>query len=717
MSIYGNISMLGSAMRSFQYGMDVASNNIANATTLGYSRQVLNLEPGMPVNDGNFWLGSGANASSVSRIRNLFLDSRIKFELSELGRASVRQTALTELAAIFPEVATGSAAVGLTGAINNVASAWTVLAVSPASIGAKTAVRDALKALADMLQIDARAVYNLQVKLDAEVQSTVTEINRLSDQIASLNTQIRLTSGQGNPPGALLDIREQAAEKLAKLINANFTVLGDGNMVVTFNGGVLADGTQAKHLVQISSPYDPGRTAIGYYQTPFGSPTNVTAQITGGELGGLLAVRDGEVEKARLDLNRIAFGIISRSNEINRCAVAADTTSNHALFVGTTAADIALDPNVTATPDYVGATRDAAVPGDLARMQSQIQRFIQYSSIRTATSSTLSGGGPNIDPNATLASQIFFAAPSPGGGQLVISGTGNAIAPINWLPTDTLNDIIAQINTAGAGAIYATFDANSQKMIIVGDTPLTVYDLSGNLADTLMLSSVVTSSAPINNYPVPGAAATMQIFTGIGMNTGQNILDLFTTPSTTGGTILIDGVPVNWTPADDIGGTLFVAVQLAIAPPAQVFLFFDSATQTARLERSGDPAGANAGSHAFPGASMNSVQVVDQTGNLSRTLNLDTNTNGSKILDELVVALGSRKDAETVLEAQAQALVDQSQQLQDNVSKVDVNSELAQARLYQRSFEASVRLQGILDEMLNVLINHTGTQSSAGTSV
>jgi flagellar hook-associated protein FlgK len=202
------------------------------------------------------------------------------------------------------------------------------------------------------------------------------------------------------------------------------------------------------------------------------------------------------------------------------------------------------------------------------------------------------------------------------------------------------------------------------------------------------------------------------------LNSTQNKLDIFTTPSVNGGTILIDGNTVNWTATDQIQISLALAVQLATPTPGQVSLFWDSATQTVVLEKSGDPVGANAGSHNFGlGNTMTGIQVVDTIGNLTRSLNLDTNTNASKIMDELVVSLGARRDAEGVLEQQAQALVDQTQQLQDNESKVDINQELAQARLFQRSYEASVRLQAIMDEMLNVLINHTGTSSSASGSV
>lgn len=719
MSLYGNISMLSSAMQSFQYGLDVTSNNLANAATPGYSRQVLGLEPLGPIFDQSLLLGQGVTATSVQRVRDIFLDSRIKFEISELGRSSVSQTALSSLAAIFPEVANASATTGLKGAIDNVVTAWTNLAAAPSSIAAKTAVRDSLKAVADMLQLDARQVYDLQVKLDDQVKTTITQINGFADQIASLNTQIKLAAGKsgGQAPGALLDLREQAAEGLAKLIDANFTIVGDGSMVVSFNGGVLADGNQARHLTTMNSQYDPGRTAVGYFLSGAGSPTDVTAQIRGGQLGGLLTARDGEVERARLDLNRMAFGIISRSNEINHSYVAGDGTTGHNLFDGNSAADIILDPIVNATPDYIGGTRDALAPGDLAKMQLQLKSFIQFSSMRTATFSSL---GVAVDPTMAMNTQVFATGPSatPGSpGQMVISTGGNAVT-VTWDNSQSINDVIRNINAAGAGAFYATFDQGTQKFILVGQTPLTVYDLSGNLADVLMISSSVTSSAPVNNYPVPGGPTTLQVDPFGSLNSTQNKLDIFTTPSVNGGTILIDGNPINWTPTDQIQISLALAVQSATPTPGQVSLFWDATTQTVQLEKSGDPVGANAGSHNFgAGNTMTGIQVVDQVGNLTRSLNLDTNTNASKIMDEMVVALGARRDAETTLTTQAQALVDQTQQLQDNESKVDLNVELAQARIFQRSYEASVRLQSIMDEMLNVLINHTGALASSSGAV
>jgi flagellar hook-associated protein 1 FlgK len=717
MSLFANISLLNNALRTFQTALNVTSNNIANAATPGYSRQVAGLQTLPVIYDGSaFGLGSGVGITGIQRVRDAFLDARIKFELSELGRASTKKEVLTELAAIFPEVVNAGATNGLKAAIDTVVNKWTALAAAPTSVSAKTEVRDALSALAVMLQKNARKTFDLQLKVDDQVRLTINEINTYADQIASLNRQLKTLgasayTGNGN---ALLDLREQAAEKLAKLIDANFIIAADGSMTVSFSTGTLVQGEHAYHLIGIPSPNDPGRTAIGYTQIMGAAARNVTASIRGGKLGALLDVRDGAIERARLDLNRIAFGIISRSNEINRTYTAGDGTTNHDLFVGNSAADIQINPIVAANPDYVGGTRDTAVPGDLALFQSQLKDFIQFSSMRTAPGSSL-GGGFNVDPNNTIAAQAVIGlavAPTAASGQFVISTGGNNVY-VNWNNGMTLNQIIALINSNGAGAFYATFDDTNDKLIIAGEKPMTIYDISGNFAEMMMLSSVVQSSAPINNYPVPGQNL---VDPNAPFNSIQNTLNIYSAPVPTGGTVLIDGTPINWTAADDIQLTLALNINLATPSPRKVGLTWDPNTQTVSLIKSGDPT-QNPGALDWSlGNSMNAIQIVDQKGNLTRVLNLDTDTNASKILDELLVDLGSGIATETVLEQQAQALVDQTTALQSAQASVDLNAELAQARLYQRSYEASVRMQFILDEILNVLINRTGT-SSTTTSV
>jgi flagellar hook-associated protein FlgK len=715
MSLFGNISMLNAAMRNFQYGLDVTANNLANATTVGYSRQVLNFEALSPVWDGSQQLGSGSRAGNVQRMRDLFLDQQSKLQRAELGRASAHQLALQQLGAIFPELASASATGGLKGAINDLAAAWDALALSPASLALKAAVRDKMEVLAQRLNTDARMVYSLQEDLDTQIGNTISEANLLMGRIRFLNEQIKVgrANTQGVQPNSLLDQREQAAQQLAELIGSQSREVGDGSLVVTFSGGTLVDGNNVFQLKPISSTVDPSRTGVGYYASASGASSDVTNSFKSGKLGGLLQSRDVDVENARLTLDKMAYGFIARANEVNSSYVAGDFTTNHKLFAGSKASDIAVTLDVLNNSDYLGGTRDSLAPGDLAKLQGSLKDFIMFSQIQTAPFSTL--GATPINETGTLLTQNFTTVLNPAAtaadpGELVIVAGGNATT-VQWNNTMTLNEVIRNINAQGGGAFYATFDKTSQKVLIYGQTPLEVYDNKYNLGQALALSSVVVSSAPINNAAL---TALNQVNGGLPLNSSVNALNVFSQAQpNAGGVMLVDGNPVSWLPTEDPGTILF-NIQSATPVNQKVYNFFDSANQVVYLIKSGDVA---FNVTLTAGNPLKSIGVQDSTGNLSRVFNFDTDTNSSRLFDAELVELGGRADAEGVLKSQAQALVDQTQQLQDNVSKVDLNAELAQARIFQRSYEASVRLQAILDEVLNVLINHTGTSSGASSAI
>ena len=188
------------------------------------------------------------------------------------------------------------------------------------------------------------------------------------------------------------------------------------------------------------------------------------------------------------------------------------------------------------------------------------------------------------------------------------------------------------------------------------------------------------------------------------LNSPTNLLDLYTKADAAGGSILVNGQTVNWNPSQAPATTIAGNIQAAtgtvgLSPdpnPTQTYILEDARTTS--------------GSHAF-GNPVTGIQVADVTGNLTRVLNLDTDTNASKILSQLISSISAQKSSATVAATQAQALVSNTQQLQNNVSQVNTDQETAQAEAYQRSYEASIRIQSVIDEMLDTLINRMGSQA------
>jgi len=729
MSLFGNISILNQAMLTYQNGLNVSANNIANAATPGYSAERLNIMPLGSLADGSLQFGQGVTSVSIQRLRDTFLDNQMLLQLNNLGYSQARQGALQDLAAIFPEITTPTSTAGIQGALAKVSAAWNALAATPALppgglVAAQTTVRDSLDQLAQLLNRDARMAYDTQANLDLEVSKTITQINIYTAQIASLNTQIVIAKqgAQGQDPNTLLDAREQVAEKLSQLINVNVRVGQDGAMNVSFSGGVLVDHASTYNLKAIPSSTDPGRTAVGYHDNTSNIFVDVTGKIGGGELGGFIHTRDVDCEDVRLALDKIAYGMIQRSNEINRSAVDFTTnTTNHIIFTGTKASDIALDTILRTTVNYIGVTSDINNPGEVATTQGALQKILMFSDIQSSPLSAVNLGASIIDPTVSIASQIPSFQVTPGNppagapGEFKIT-SGNNSVDIFWNGADSVNDVVHRINLQGGGAIFAVYDKTAQKMFVYSGQPMAMWDINASFLQGMKMSAVITSSAPINNSPT---SSSSQVNGALGLNVSPNPLNLFTDayPTSTLGNynVKVNSSSVGWAPSNDLL-TIFGAIQGAntVASGKQVRGNYNVNTQIVSLIRVGQTA-FNTGILSA-GTPQQSISVSDLTGNLTRVFNFDTSENSTTVFDQFSTTLGGRVTAEGVNVTQAQALVDQTTQLQQNESGVDVAAELAQARIYQRSYEASVRLQAIMDEMLNVLINHMGSSTTSSST-
>src|SRR3954454_15030217 len=83
-----------------QRALDVTSHNIANASTVGYSRQEATMAASRPLeipgaNGGT--LGTGVDVTSYNRVRDQFLDLQYRGQSMSLGEQSTRSDALSQV--------------------------------------------------------------------------------------------------------------------------------------------------------------------------------------------------------------------------------------------------------------------------------------------------------------------------------------------------------------------------------------------------------------------------------------------------------------------------------------------------------------------------------------------------------------------------------------------------------------------------------------------
>src|SRR5690606_36662983 len=130
------------------------------------------------------------------------------------------------------------------------------------------------------------------------------------------------SSGRGSAASDLLDQRDQAIAELNTLVKVNAVPQRDGSLSIFIGSGqALVLGANAKQLSMGDTLDENGRTMV-MISGPNGTQTPLAERvITGGELGGLLAVRRDGMEPAQRGLGLIAATIATAFNAQHKLGI------------------------------------------------------------------------------------------------------------------------------------------------------------------------------------------------------------------------------------------------------------------------------------------------------------------------------------------------------------------------------------------------------------
>lgn len=308
-----------SGLLASQEALDVTGHNIANATTPGYSRQTAVMETRPPLvisalspTDGQgARLGTGVGVQDITRIRSSFLDDQFRIESSALSSASTSAEVLGQAQSSLDEPSSS----GLASQMSSFWTAWNDLANSPSNAASREGVitaggdlATALKQLNAQIEAtsgEAKAHYEALAGPKGEVASD-------AEQIAALNSQIRIAKEAGQQPNELLDRRDQLLDGLSKLAEVGVSENEDGTITVAF-------GNAAEPLVEGTTTHWP----------------QALTPAAGGQLGSLLGLTapEGQLASYQASLNEVAAALNESVNALQPRAP---------FFSGVTAASIAV---------------------------------------------------------------------------------------------------------------------------------------------------------------------------------------------------------------------------------------------------------------------------------------------------------------------------------------------------------------------------------------
>ncbi|WP_142804395.1 flagellar hook-associated protein FlgK [Tepidiphilus sp. J10] len=330
MADFLNIGLTG--LMAAQAKLTVASHNIANADTPGYSRQsaVQTTQPSQYMGYG--YVGQGARVVDVQRSYDQFLQRQL---LQSQSQASYYQSYRDLIAPIDdliadPDLGISSAMAQFFDSVNEVAN-------NPSSIPARQTMLSQSEALVNRFHLLSGRINEIDAALQQNVSLATQQITQYGQQIARLNQEITRALGVGNgaAPNDLLDQRDQALAELSKLVNVHAVVDDRGIMNVFIgNGQALVQGMESATLATRPDPAQPMRTQVTY-QIGTGAAQILPEQlITGGELGAMLAFRRDTLEPVQDQLGFLALALAVKFNEVHASGYGLDGSTGSAYFSG-----------------------------------------------------------------------------------------------------------------------------------------------------------------------------------------------------------------------------------------------------------------------------------------------------------------------------------------------------------------------------------------------
>jgi flagellar hook-associated protein 1 FlgK len=315
--LFAALNTTASSLDAYQDALNVTQNNVSNASTPGYAAQNALFNP-LQFDPAGGEVG-GVAFGGVASLRNESAEQSVQQQQSALGSA---QSLVQTLTSLQPSIGI-SATTGISGALNQFFSSFTALSENPNdSTSQQQAIAQAQNVTA-AFQDSAAAVAQAGEGANQQISSTVSTINNLAVNIAQLNQ----SQARSSPPDPNTDASIHAdLETLSQYVNFTSSFSEQGTVTVAIDGQTpLVLGADSYAIEAGAAPTSataPFPSGIPSQQILDSNGQDITGQITGGQLSGLLQFRNTTVAGLQGDqnqqgsLNQLAQGFADRVNTL-----------------------------------------------------------------------------------------------------------------------------------------------------------------------------------------------------------------------------------------------------------------------------------------------------------------------------------------------------------------------------------------------------------------
>ncbi len=409
-STFHGIEMGKRSLVAHTQAMNVTGQNLNNLNTEGYSRQKIELQtfsplyiPGLSRENTPGQIGQGVEVASVRRIRDQLVDNRIISSSKDFGYFDMKNKYLHQMQLVYAEPSVYNDPMmynTLRRGFDEFMNAWSDVANNPEEKSARTVLVEKANILTNSVRHHFQQMTDIRNNVNMEIEEKAKEVNDLAKKIAGLNERILRSEAVGDNPNDLYDKRDLFIDRLSKIADVNISREDSNELVLYIGSKMLVQGGEYEQLKMIPDSANRGYSDIYWADGEM-------VQFRGGELAGLVDLRDMDLYEEQKKINSFAVNVADLVNEIHRDGFGLNGTTGNSFFT-----------------EYPYTT-DASGNFDVDRDGVDDSTFLFKVS-----------GTNKVDLNDKIGIR----------GEMNLNG-----AIVEYTETDTLQRVIDKINEAGAG--------------------------------------------------------------------------------------------------------------------------------------------------------------------------------------------------------------------------------------------------------------------------
>ena len=319
-SQFFGLNIAASGLRAANAALNTTANNISNVETKGYSRQKVNQEAAdaLRVFAKYGCAGAGVETIAIERVRDSFYDVKYRNNEQLLGNVE-QKNYYTKLVEQYLD---DDGTTGFSSLFTKMEAALQSVKTAAGTTEAKTTYVSSVRSITEYFNNVYNQLQGLQSDINSEIKLCADRISSISQEVASINKQINIIEMTGTTANELRDKRDVLIDELSKLVSVETKetpvvdennpdrVTGATRFQIWVAGGYeLVDTYEYRRMICVARDEDGSvnqNDVSGLYDIKWGTASykdgddikeladfSIESKLIGGELQGLLAMRDG----------------------------------------------------------------------------------------------------------------------------------------------------------------------------------------------------------------------------------------------------------------------------------------------------------------------------------------------------------------------------------------------------------------------------------------